>query len=115
MAENKYKVGDRIFFEYEYPGADGEIGEAIVKKIEPRSYKSRTGELVDFNMLRTGKYTCIEDYNCIPEDDPRVIEYKKVHADPRGFIEKFEKFLKENNFDISQRPIQDYLHELLNG
>ena len=111
-----YKVGDRIFFEYEYPGANGEIGEAIVQKIEPRFYKHhKTGEIINYNMLHTGTYTAIEDYNCLPEDDPRVIEYKKTHEDPREFINKFETFLKENKFDISQRPIHDYLYNLLNN
>lgn len=115
-----YKVGDRIFFEYAYPGANGEIGEAIVQKIEPRSYKQyddgqNTYVDINFNMLRTGKHSMIEDYNCLPEDDPRVIEYKKTHEDPREFINKFEAFMKENKFDIKQRPIQDYLYDLLNG
>lgn len=108
-----YKVGDRIFFEYAYPGANGKIGEAIIAKIEPRSYKHHSsGKIINFNMLHTGKYTCIEDYNCLPEDDLRVIEYKQNNADPREFIEKFENFLKENNFNISQSFIQEYLHNL---
>lgn len=114
-----YKIGDRIFFEYEYPGANGEIGEAIVIDIEPRSYKhyddgQNTYIDINFNMLRTGKHSMIEDYNCLHEDDPRVIEYKETHEDTRKFISKFETFLKENKFDISQQPIRDYLYDLLN-
>ena len=110
-----YKIGDRIFFEYIY---DGSIGEAIVIDIEPRSdkeYDDKKNTYVDinFNMLRTGKHSMIEDYNCISEDDPRVIEYKKTHNDPRIFKEKFENFLKENNFNISQSSIRDYLYELI--
>ena len=112
-----YKIGDRIFFEYI---KDGSIGEAIVINIEPRSYKQyddgkNTYVDINFNMLRTGKHLMIEDYNCLSEDDPRVIEYKKTHKDPREFINKFEAFMKENKFDIKQRPIQDYLYDLLNN
>lgn len=36
MKRKKYKIGDRIFFEYI---SDGSIGEAIVINIEPRTYK----------------------------------------------------------------------------
>lgn len=112
-----YKIGDRIFFEYIN---DGSIGEAIVIDIEPRSYKQyddgqNTYIDINFNMLRTGKHSMIEDYNCLSEDDPRVIEYKKTHEDPREFIKKFEAFLKENKFDIKQGPICDYLYDLLNN
>lgn len=108
-----YKIGDRIFFEYL---SDNSIGEAIVTDIEPRSYQQYDGKNtyvdVHFNMLRTGPHEMIEDYNCIPEDDPRVIEYKKTHVDPRVFIEKFEKFLRDNNFDINQKYIRNYLHNI---
>ena len=115
MKQNNYKIGDRIFFEY---ASDHSIGEAIVIDIEPRSYKQYDdgkNTYVDFhfNMLRTGKHSMIEDYNCIPENDSRVIEYKKTHTDPRIFKEKFESFLKENKFNISQSPIRNYLYELI--
>lgn len=113
--KRNYKIGDRVFFEYI---SDSSIGEAIVMDIEPRSYKhyddgKNTYVDIDFNMLRTGKHSMIEDYNCLPEDDPRVIEYKKTHADPRIFKEKFENFLNDNGFDLSQSPIRNYLYELL--
>lgn len=112
-----HKIGDRIFFEYI---SDGSIGEAIVTNIEPRSYKQyddgqNTYVDINFNMLRTGKHSMIEDYNCLSEDDPRVIEYKNTHKDPREFINKFETFMKENKFDIKQGPIRDYLYNLLNN
>ena len=115
IMNQNYKIGDRIFFEYI---RDNSIGEAIVTDIEPRSYKQyddgqNTYIDISFNMLRTGKHSMIEDYNCLPEDDPRVIEYKKAHADPRIFKEKFENFLKDNNFNISQSPIRNYLYELI--
>ena len=115
MKRKKYKVGDRIFFEYI---SDGSIGEAIVINIEPRTYKQYDDVQnayvdINFNMLRTGKHSMIEDYNCISEDDPRVIEYKKSHHDIRIFQKKFEEFLKENNFDINQKAINDYLYSLI--
>ena len=112
-----YKIGDRIFFEYI---SDGSIGEAIIIDIEPRSYKQyddgqNTYVDINFNMLRTGKHSMIEDYNCLSKDDPHVIEYKNTHKDPREFINKFETFMKENKFDIKQGPIRDYLYNLLNN
>lgn len=117
MSQN-CKIGDRVFFEYI---SDGSIGEAIVMDIEPRSYKNYDDGQnkyvdIDFNMLRTGKHSMIEDYNCLPEDDPRVIEYKKTHEDPRIFAQKFESFLKENNYSMDSLKngvIHDYLYNLI--
>lgn len=108
MRRKKNKIGDRIFLE----DLNGEVFDCIVQDIEPRTYEDN-GKVTHFNMLHTGKYTMTEDYNCLSERDPRVVEYKKTHADPRGFIEKFEEFMKKNNFNISQASIQDYLSELL--
>jgi len=111
IEKRDYKVGDRIFFEY---WDDKSIGEAVVRDIEHRSYDTDDGGTIEFNFLHTGSHTAIEDYNCIPEDDPRVVEYKKTHDDPRNFEEKFMSFMKENNFDIHNGVIQNYLYELIN-
>ena len=114
MARRNVKVGDRIFFEY----YDNSIGEAIVQSIEPRSYKryddgKRTYVDINFNMLHLGSHTIIEDYNCLSERDPRVIEYKKTHTDSRKFVKLFEKFMKDNKFDIHSQAIQDYLYGVM--
>ena len=113
MANKKYKVGDWIFFEC----YDGSIGDAVVTKIEPRLYEDRREDgrsvSVSYDMLYLGKNTATEDYNCLDEDDPRVIEYKKTCADPRGFVGKFSQFLEENKFDVTQPSIQNYLYSIL--
>ena len=66
------KVGDRIYYEC----YDNTIGSAIVTKIEPRTYWDN-GKRYDFNMLFTGPYTCIEDYNTLAPSNPKVKAYIK--------------------------------------
>ena len=76
----KYKVGDRIFFEYH----DGTIGTAIVLEIEPKSYVDDNGRTINYDMLITWKSgSCssgIEDYDTLPLSDPRVKELQKQLA-----------------------------------
>lgn len=74
----KRKVGDRIFFEY----YDGTIGTAIIKKIVDDEYKESQGyghpdKVVKYKRYYTGKYETIEDYTCLPDNDPRVKEFCK--------------------------------------
>lgn len=68
----KYKVGDRIFFEY----YDGTIGTATVLEIKPESYVDDNGKTINYDMLITWKSgncsSCTEDYNTLPYSDPRV-------------------------------------------
>lgn len=112
--KKNYKVGDRIFLEY---WNNKEVFDCIVTKVEPRTYEYNS-EVINFNMLHTGPHTMTEDYNCLDEDDPRVIEYKKTHEDPRIFIQKFEAFMKENNYSmdsLKNGTIQEYLYNLTQG
>ena len=112
MAKRKqYKVGDRIFLE---DWNTGGVFDCIVTDVKPRSnWDSYKKKYIDYNMLYTGPMTATEDYNCLSEKDPRVVEYKKTHPDPRVFVKKFETFLKENNFDLSQNSIKEYLYNLV--
>lgn len=71
--QRNIKVGDRIYFEY----FDGGIGSAIVTEIEPRFYYGDKGKRIDYNMLRTGPHTCIEDYNTLSPSNPKVKAYIK--------------------------------------
>lgn len=68
----KYKVGDRIFFEY----YDGTVGTEIVLEIKPKSYVNDNGRTINYDMLTTWKSgncsSCIENYNTLPYSDPRV-------------------------------------------
>ena len=110
--KKEYKVGDRIFLEY---WDNKEVFDCIVTDIEPRTYEYN-GEVIHFNMLHTGPHTMTEDYNCLDENDPKVIEYKKTHEDPRIFKQKFEEFMKINNYSmdsLKNGAIQDYLSSLI--
>lgn len=76
----KYKVGDRIFFEY----YDGTVGTRIVLEIEPRSYVEN-GKTINYDILITYKNgshfkEAIEDYSTLPYSDPRVKEFQKQLA-----------------------------------
>ena len=66
------KVGERIYYEC----FDNTIGTAIVTKIEPRTYLDK-GKKYNFNMLSTGPYTAIEDYNTLAPSNPKVKAYIK--------------------------------------
>lgn len=68
----KYKVGDRIFYEY----YDGTVGTATVLEINQESYVDDNGRTINYDMLITWKSgNCssgTEDYNTLPYSDPRV-------------------------------------------
>lgn len=64
----KYKVGDRVFFEF----YDGSIGSAIVRQVIPDTYIDVDNKPYHFDMLKTGDNTSIEDYATLPYSDPRV-------------------------------------------
>lgn len=78
----KYKVGDRIFFEY----YDGTIGTDIVLEIKPESYVDDNGRTINYDMLitwKSGSGNCCsgtEDYNTLPYSDPRVKALQKQLA-----------------------------------
>ena len=76
----KYKVGDRIFFEYH----DGTVGTDIVLEVNPESYVDNNGRTVSYDELVVWKSgncsSSIEDYNTLPYSDPRVKELQKQLA-----------------------------------
>ena len=76
----KYKVGDRIFFEYH----DGTIGTATVLEIKPKSYVDDNGRTINYDELITWRSgncsSSIEDYNTLSLSDPRVKELQKQLA-----------------------------------
>lgn len=75
--KKNYKIGDRIFYEC----FDGTIDSDIIVDIQEDSYFNDRNREVKFNSLITWKSesgncsTAIEDYNTLPESDPRVKEY----------------------------------------
>lgn len=76
----KYKVGDRIFYEYH----DSTIGTDIVLEVNPESYVDDNGRTVSYDELVVWKSgncsSSIEDYNTLPLSDPRVKELQKQLA-----------------------------------
>ena len=92
----KYKVGDRIFFEY----YDGTVGTAIVLEIEPKSYVDDNGKTVNYDMLITWKSgNCssgTEDYNTLPYSDHRVKELMKELKKQDELADIIREFVNAN-------------------
>lgn len=114
------KVGDRIFFEY----CDGTIGTAIIQDMEEKTYTERKGrgiesEVKTFNYKRfyTDKqHSFIEDYECLPEDDPRVVEFckgKKFHI-LTNIKDEFLKLLEAHGCHKGDPGVSEMLYELSN-
>ena len=97
--QRNIKVGDRIYYEY----YDETIGSAIVTKIEPRTYLVLNGKRYDFNMLFTGPYTCIEDYNTLSPSNRKVKAYiKEVKAKREALINEALVFAYPDRKDFSK-------------
>jgi len=82
MCRKEYKVGDRIFYET-YPNK--EICTDIIKRIKNESYIDNNGKEIPFKwfvLWESGNCSSgIEDYNCLPYNDPRVKEFAKKYKD----------------------------------
>ena len=76
MRWKKYKPGDRIFYEC----YDKSIGTDIVLSVEEKEYQSEQGYPVKYQWLNIDKYSGIENYSCLPQNDPRVKELVKQYA-----------------------------------
>lgn len=97
--QRNIKVGDRIYYEC----YDNTIGSAIVTKIEPRTYLVLNGKRYDFNMLFTGPYTCIEDYNTLAPSNPKVKAYiKERKAKREALINEALMFAYPDRKDFSK-------------
>lgn len=92
----KYKVGDRIFYEY----SDGTIGTAIVLEKKPESYVDDNGRTINYDMLITWKSgNCssgTEEYNTLPYSDPRVKALLKELEKQNEFACKIREFVNAN-------------------
>ena len=71
------EIGERIFYESQ---VTGEIKSSIVIEIEPCEYVDDDGKIIDFNMYKVGPHEEIEDYNCIPKNNPKVVKYLAEEA-----------------------------------
>lgn len=121
-----YKIGDRVFFEY-YDYDENlnliptGIGTNIIVDIKDESYEDDStrknwydkGTIVHFKMLYTMGHSMIEDYNCIPEDDPRVIEFCKGRKliGP-SFIDDLRKWLTDNGAMHGDKLVSNILYTL---
>ena len=102
------KVGDRIYYEC----YDGTIGTSIVTKIEPRTYWDNNGERFNYNMLFTGPYSAIEDYNTLSPSNRKVRAYiKEVKAKRKALINEALMFAYPDRKDFSkeERKVCDRL------
>jgi len=92
----KYKVGDRIFFEY----YDGTVGTKTVIDIKPKSYVDDNGRTINYDMLITWKSgNCssgTEGYNTLPYSDPRVKALMKELKKQDECADKIREFVNAN-------------------
>ena len=106
--QRNIKVGDRIYYEC----YDGTIGTSIVTKIEPRTYWDNNGERFDYNMLFTGPYSAIEDYNTLSPSNHKVKTYiKEVKTKREALINEALVFAYPDRKDFSkeERKVCDRL------
>lgn len=111
MRRKEYNVGDRIFYEC-YPS--GEVDTAIIKRIKNESYIDDKGKEVPFKWLilwESGNCSSgIEDYSCLPYNDPRVKElikkYKKFDEEKDNIVESIVKMLSPYNKSAVEEAIE---------
>lgn len=110
MPKKEYKVGDRIFYE-DYPS--NEICTAIIKRIDNQSYTDHNGKEILYKWLTVWEdgncSSGIEDYNCLPYNDPRVKEaikkYKTFDKERDNIIESIIKILSPYDKFIQEEAI----------
>ena len=98
--QRNIKVGDRIYYEC----YDGTIGTSIVTKIEPRTYLDSG---YDYNMLFTGPYSAIEDYNTLSPSNRKVRAYiKEVKTKRKALINEALVFAYPDKKCFSKKEIE---------
>ena len=98
--QRNIKVGDRIYYEC----YDGTIGTSIVTKIEPRTYLDSG---YDYNMLFTGPYSAIEDYNTLAPSNRKVRAYiKEVKVKRKALINEALVFAYPDKKCFSKKEIE---------
>ena len=107
--KKQHKVGDRIFFEYL---DSNEIGSATIKDIEDRSYIDDFGKERHYKLYSTSPYEAIEDYNCLPEDDPRVVAYKGKELISPSFEADLREWLEEHGARKGDKEVENILYQL---
>ena len=93
----KYKVGDRIFYDY----YDGTVGTAIVLQVIPNTYIDDDNKPIHYDELVTYKsgehfQESIEDYNTLPYSDPRVKALMKELKKQDELADEIREFVNAN-------------------
>lgn len=112
----KRKVGDRIFYE----NYNGEIETCLIKDIRVEtSRQGMFGEPLKGNSVfryyvyKTGKYTSIEDYNCLSETDERVKEFcKDKKFITSDFVDELRKWLESKGAHKGDQDVAQILHDV---
>lgn len=97
----KYKIGDRVFYEY----CDLTIGSGVVIDIERKSYNDN-GKDVEFDSLILWRSenghvsTAIEDYNTLPKSDHRVQTFIKEKRD--GILKQLNDLYKATGAETDE-------------
>jgi len=107
------KIGDRVYFRY----WDGTIGTAVITNIEKQHGTVNThGEEMDYEMYSTGPYKGIESYNCLPNNDPDVIEFiqKNGGENYMSIREELEKFMVLKGWITDERCAKGFIKDLYN-
>ena len=101
--QKNIKVGDQIYYEY----YDGTIGTSIVTKIEPRTTYWDNGKRFDYNMLFTGPYSAIEDYNTLSPSNCKVKAYiKEVKTKRKALINEALVFAYPDKNCFSKKEME---------
>ena len=114
MRIKKYKVGDRIF----YNNYKGEVESSIILDIEVRDITTdRYGRArkipVKYNLYKTGACTFIEDYNCLPDNSSRVLEYKKGRTFiAANFRQQLTDWLTAHGARKGDKDVAEILYDL---
>ena len=98
--QRNIKVGDRIYYEC----YDGTIGTSIVTKIEPITYLD---SVYYYNMLISGPYSAIEDYNTLAPSNRKVKAYiKEVKAKREALINEALVFAYPDKNCFSKKEME---------
>lgn len=116
MRRKRHKVGDRIFYE-DYKG---DVASAVIMKIvdaemdcDLRGNVLKNGRTFKYKLYMTGKCTAIEDYNCLSEQDPRVVRYKEGRAFvAANFREQLVMWLNAHGAHKGDQDVSEILYEL---
>jgi hypothetical protein len=116
MRKKERKVGDRIF----YTNYKGEIETCLIKEIRKESSRQnmfgmplKDGKLFQYDVYKTGKYSSIEDYNCLSENDQQVKDFcKGKKFITSKFADELRKWLESKGAHKGDQDIAQILYDV---